>query len=217
MDNSHIIKTKSPIALTFDDGPSEHTSRILDTLEKYNAKASFFVLGERLEAGKDIVKRAHDMGNEVIVHSWTHANLTTLTPDEIKKELTSTQDAINKLLGTCPNFYRPPYGANDDTVKKASKEIGFSLINWSIDALDWENKNADIIFTKIMTWITAKAIILCHDVYESTAEAMERVIPTLQSGFELVTVSELMKRCEVTLEAGRLYDNGSDEIINGFI
>ncbi|MCL2638205.1 MAG: polysaccharide deacetylase family protein [Oscillospiraceae bacterium] len=200
---------KKIAALTFDDGPSEHTLRILDALEKHCARATFFVMGNKIEAEKRTIQRAFNMGNEIITHAWNHRNLTTLTADEIKAELNETSALIESVTGVYPTFYRPPYGAVNDTVKKVSAEQGYAIINWSVDPLDWECKNAELVYERIMANMHDRAIILSHDVYDSTAEAMERVIPELICrGYEIVTVSELMCRSGITLEAGAVYDNG---------
>jgi peptidoglycan/xylan/chitin deacetylase (PgdA/CDA1 family) len=200
---------KNIIALTFDDGPSPYTELILDTLEKHGAQATFFVVGNLTGTGKRTIKRAFDMGCEVLGHSWTHRNLTELTPHEIKLELTDTSAAIEAVTGVYPKIYRPPYGAVNDTLKRVSGELGYSIINWSVDTLDWEHKNADITCDKITENLHDRAIILCHDVYAATAEATERVIPGLLGcGYRFVTVSELLRCSGITLEAGVVYDNG---------
>lgn len=204
---------KPPIALTFDDGPCEHTVRILDTLAAHNARASFFVLGGKADAGREIIKRAFAAGNEIISHSWSHRknpNLSELPAEEIRKELTSTRDAILSITGVCPNFFRPPYGAVSDTLKTVAAELGLSIINWSVDPLDWECKNADIVFGRIMEKVHDHAIILCHDVHATTADAMERVIPALLENYRLVTVSELMRLSGITPAAGVVYDDGGN-------
>jgi peptidoglycan/xylan/chitin deacetylase (PgdA/CDA1 family) len=200
--------SKPMVALTFDDGPSEHTHRLLDALEKNNAVASFFVVGIRVEAGKNIVKRAFDLGNEVIPHTWTDPDLTTLSSDEIKKELLDTEKIIRDITGTCPSMYRPPYGSFNDTSQKASADIGYPIINWSIDPMDWECLCADTVFNHVMENIHDNAIVLSHDLWPTTVDAYERLIPELQKKYELVTVSELMRRCCVDLEPGVVYTNG---------
>jgi len=203
--------SKPMAALTFDDGPSVHTVRILDTLEKYCVPATFFVVGNRVEEGSGIIKRAFDMGNEIGNHSWTHPNLTlnSLTPDEIKKELNDTSSALQSVTGVYPKVFRPPYGAVNETLKSICTELNLPIINWSIDSFDWECKNADIIYKNIFNKLHNHAIILSHDFYDSTADAMERVIPELISReYQLVTVSELMQHSGVILEAGVVYNNG---------
>jgi len=106
-------------------------------------------------------------------------------------------------------MYRPPYGATSGTLKNVSADLGYALINWSVDPMDWDTRNADKVYNAIMADTGNCAIVLSHDLYGSTADAMERVIPELISkGYQLVTVSELMYYSGKTLEAGVVYYNG---------
>jgi peptidoglycan/xylan/chitin deacetylase (PgdA/CDA1 family) len=162
-----MMKMHKPmLALTFDDGPTEHTTRILDALEKNNAKATFFVLGSLVEKDKKTVERAYKMGNEILPHTWTHPHLPELTPNDITKELTDTRNIICTITGDCKFMYRPPYGEYNDIVTETSAKLGYSLINWSIDPLDWDNKNADIIFDRVMENLHDNAMTLSHAAYD---------------------------------------------------
>jgi len=204
--SNEIDPSKPMVALTFDDGPSKYTAQILDLLEKYNCRATFCVVGNLVSARKSTVKRASDLGCEIIGHSWDHRDLSKLTAEEIKKELNDTSAAIESVTGSKPMLYRPPYGATNATVKNVSAELGYALIHWSVDPLDWKSKNADKVHSAIMGEVSNRAIVLSHDLYGSTADAMERVIPELLSrGYQLVTVSELMYYSDKTLEAGKIY------------
>jgi peptidoglycan/xylan/chitin deacetylase (PgdA/CDA1 family) len=196
-------------ALTFDDGPSKYTPQILDILERNNARATFCVVGNLLGARKDIVARAVSLGCEVIGHSWDHKNLTELTEDEIKAQLLDTASAVEAVTGVRTSIYRPPYGAVNDKLKEVSRELGFALINWSVDPEDWKCRDAVLVHDSIMARVKDKAIVLSHDLYASTAQAMERVIPELLTrGYRLVTVSELLSFTHDSLEPGWVYNNG---------
>jgi len=204
-----IDPSKPMVALTFDDGPSKYTSQILDILEKYGARATFCVVGNLVNARQDTVKRASDLGCEIIGHSWDHRDLSKLSVAEIKKELDDTSAIIESVTGVWPRLYRPPYGAVNSTLKNVSGELGYAIIYWSVDALDWDTRNADKIYKAIIADTSNRAIVLSHDLYGSTADAMERVIPELLSkGYQLVTVSELMYYSDKTLEAGVVYYSG---------
>jgi len=188
---------KPKIALTFDDGPSEYTLRILDTLEKYNARASFFVVGSKVEAHEATIKRAVDKKHEIISHSWSHCenpNLSQLSADEIKKELLDTHAAIERVVGFSPDMFRPPYGDVSDTLKDVAAELGLSIILWKVDSWDWRSLNADMVYDEIFSNICDNAVILCHDVHATTADAMERVVPDLLAKYEMVTISEMMQQ-----------------------
>ena len=196
------------IALTFDDGPAKTTEKILDILEANNARATFCVLGNRigLEHNEARILRAYQGGNEIIGHSWNHKQLTKLTYDEIKKQLEDTNNAIFNITGTMPTLHRPPYGSVNDNVKKASLDLNLAMVNWSIDPYDWKTKDAEATYKAIMGSVKNGSIILCHDIHESTGEAMERVIPELiAQGYQLVSVSELLTFGGNTIEPGELY------------
>ena len=197
------------VALTFDDGPSKYTAQILSILEKYNVRATFCVVGNLVNARKDTVKRASDLGCEIIGHSWDHRNLSKLSADEIRKEILDTNAVIESVTGVATRMFRPPYGAVSSTMKSVSAELGYAMINWSVDPLDWQTRNAEKVYNAIMADTGNRAIVLSHDLYGTTADAMERVIPELISrGYQLVTVSELMYYSNKTLEAGVIYHNG---------
>jgi len=196
------------IALTFDDGPSVYTTRILNTLQQNEGRLSFFVMGSLVEEHKGKIYRASQMGCEIICHAWEHDDFTKLSKRAIKKQLYNTIASIAKVTGKVTEMFRPPYGNYDEKVEKVARKLGLSMVNWSVDTKDWENHDADNIYSVIMNEVKDGDIILCHDVYDSTAKAMSRVIPDLiAQGYELVTVSELLLSKYGELEPGRLYTN----------
>jgi len=200
------MPTKPTVALTFDDGPSIYTSRILDTLQKHGGRVSFFVTGNLVEEHKNKILRALHMDCEIICHAWDHPDLTKLSKRAITKQLFNTIAAIAKVTGKVSLMFRPPYGYINKNVEKVAKKLGLAIINWSVDPRDWESQDADAVYTHIAHNIKDGDIILCHDVYDSTAEAMSRLIPYLiDSGYQLVTVSELLLQKYGEIEPGRLY------------
>lgn len=205
-----IIDPSRPIiALTFDDGPSKNTLLILETLERYNSLATFFVIGNRIESRVDIVAQTFAAGHEILGHSWTHRRFVALSEDEIKNEILKTNAAIEDITGLTPSMMRTPFGFVDGRVQNIAAELEMVMINWSVDTLDWKSRDAEDIYRVIMEEVHDRAIILCHDIHLSTAVAMERVIPSLISqGYQLVTVSELMYYSRKTLEPGQVYRSG---------
>lgn len=195
------------IALTFDDGPSQYTNYILDILEKYNARATFFVLGYRVQSREEIVLRAAELGNEIAGHSWSHPDFTALGADSIWRQITDTNTAIENVLGKPPPpFFRPPYGLVNRRVTDIAIELGYSIVNWSIDTRDWQNRDANIIYKIIMENAADGSIVLMHDIREPTRAAVERAVPSLiEQGFELVTVSELLEHHYGGIEPGEVY------------
>lgn len=194
------------IALTFDDGPSLHTSVILDVLERYDGRATFFVIGNLVETHRGIVERAVGLGNEIANHTHTHARLTAQTDDNVIAEIQSASAAILAITGFSPPIYRPPFGATDDRIETLSAELGYGIVKWTLDPLDWRDRDADIIYDRIMSEVEDGSVIILHDIHATTAQAMERVIPSLiEQGFELVTVSELLEYRYGGLEAGSIF------------
>lgn len=194
------------IALTFDDGPSIHTERILDLLERYNARATFFVVGNRVEQRQDIVIRTVNLGSEIAGHSWAHCNFNRLSEEEISENITETSAVIESVLGSSVNFFRPPFGAINERGARVSYELGYAIINWTADTQDWKYRDANTVFNAVMNLAEDGAVILLHDIHSTTADAMELAIPALVArGYQLVTVSELLYHFYGELEPGQVY------------
>lgn len=184
------------VALTYDDGPSRHTDRILNCLDKYGAKATFFVVGKSVYAYPDVLKRAHSMGMEIGNHTQAHVRLTESSEATIVSQIASCENAVKNVTGDVPRLVRPPYGSyNQSTINTASKPF----ILWSIDTLDWKTRNAQKTVDEVISKVKDGDIILMHDLYIPTAEATEIIVPKLiDMGFDLLTVSELAERKGIT-------------------
>lgn len=203
---THIDTDKPMVALTFDDGPSAHTQRLLDIFRKHGGKGTFFVLGNTLDNRRDTLKRMVAEGHEIGNHSWSHRQFTNIDIDEVKDQIMMTRAKIYDITGVDCTVVRPPYGACNDEIRSLGKEIGVSYINWSVDTLDWKTKNADAVYKEIMKDAADGHIILCHDLHKTTVDAMERVIPDLiDRGYQLVTVSELLTCRGGAIEVGKMY------------
>ena len=205
-----VIDPKKPmVALTFDDGPSKVTPKILNLLKKYGGKATFCMVGSRVKPYAKVVKRVAKEGHEVASHTWTHSNLTRLSNTQIKNELKRTNSAIKKLTGYDVKMLRAPYGAVNGRVKSVCKSMGMYACNWSVDTLDWKTRNAKKTVKAVTKDVKDGSIILCHDLYTQTGEAMATVIPRLvKKGYQLVTVSELLQYRKGDAKAGALYFHG---------
>ncbi|WP_277585599.1 polysaccharide deacetylase family protein [Psychrobacillus antarcticus] len=178
------------VALTFDDGPDPKvTPSILTTLAKYDAKATFFMLGSRVEfypeIASDVLKAGHELGN----HTWTHAKLTNMTTDAILEEVSKTNNIIEQSTGQEPTVFRPPYGAfNDDLVNI----LNLPVVLWDVDTLDWKHRDASQLLVSVKSSVHDGSTILMHDIHLSTAQGLEDVLVYLISeGYTFVTVSEL--------------------------
>lgn len=197
-----IDKKKKMVALTYDDGPSANTPKILDTLEKYDAVATFFVVGNRVSTYANTVKRAYGMGCEIGNHTYEHKILTRADAAGIREQVSKTNAAVKNITGTDPIVMRPPGGCVNDTVKS---QTGMPMILWSIDTLDWRTRNAASTKTAVLDHVKDGDIVLMHDLYEATANASTTIIPTLvERGYQLVTVSELAE-CRGGMKDGCLY------------
>lgn len=202
-----IDPTKPMIALTFDDGPSEETERILKVLAQYDARATFCILGSKVETYGDIIKRAIAQGNEIASHTWSHKKLTELSAASIRSQLTRTNDAVRELTGGYEiKVLRPPYGSVNKNVRNICAEMDMVIAHWKVDTLDWETRSTSKTYRAIMNGAKNGAIILCHDLYSSTASAVEKAVPELvEKGFQLVTVSELLSFHKDGAQPGTVY------------
>lgn len=203
--NDAPTNKKPLLALTFDDGPSEHTDRLLDVFRQYGGKGTFFVIGELINNRPETITRAFAEGHEIGNHTYDHSALTYLSDEAIADKIQKTCERLKELLGINCRIVRPPYGDCGDNVKAVGRALGVSFINWSVDTADWKSLNADAVYNEVMGNAVDGAIILCHDAHKTTVDAMERAIPKLiETGFRLVTVTELLSECD-GLVPGELY------------
>jgi len=204
-DTSELDYDKPVVALTFDDGPSKYTPEILEVLRENNSKATFFVVGSSVDNYKDTLNQIINEGNEIGNHTYNHKDLTTVTNEELYKQVKGTDDLIYSATGYTPAIMRPPYGASDDEL---NKKILKPVIKWSVDTRDWENRNTEMIVNEILENVQDGDIVLMHDLYESTAEAAKIVIPELvERGYQLVTVSEMSEYRGISLTEGEQFYN----------
>lgn len=204
-----VDPAKKLIAFSFDDGPSrKNTEKILKALDKNNARATFFMLGQNAKYYPDLVKKVEESGNEVAGHSWNHPLLTKLGKKGVKKQMSQMNEAIASVTGSDVGLLRPPYGSINRTVKKTVKD---PLILWSIDTLDWKTLNADKTADAILNQAKDGDIILMHDIHAPTAEAVKKVLPKLEKkGFQVCTVSELLEARNITLHPGDVVVSAND-------
>ena len=186
------------IALTFDDGPHPYyTPKILDILDKYDIKATFFMIGENVEyypsAAEEVRARGHEIGN----HTYHHKKLKSLTDKDILKEVTSCEDALFALGEYRSNLLRPPEGSMSESLTGLLDELGYRIILWDLDTKDWAHTPPAEISRHILDDIQSGDIILMHDFIghnSPTPEALEMFIPVLlERGYKFVTVGELLQ------------------------
>ncbi len=193
-----IDPDKPMIALTFDDGPAVNTDssdRILDVLEKNNAKASFFMVGYYASQNPDNVKRKAELKMELGNHTWDHSRYgNEVTPDDIRR----TSNQIHDITGQFSTCFRSPGGMTTPAILTECAEENMAAYYWSIDTQDWNSRNADAVYHSVMDNVKDGDIILMHEIYDSTADAVERMVPELiAQGYQLVTCHDL-----ITLKGG---------------
>lgn len=199
-----VDPSKPMIALTFDDGPNKKTTiPILDTLKEYDSVATFFVLGNRVPNNAEILKRMLEEGSEIGNHTYNHKELTKLSSPELQKQIKNTQDAIENATNIEAKFMRPTYGSFNNNVKS---QVKMPLILWSVDTLDWKSRDSKKVKNHVLANVKDGDIILMHDIYDSTAEAVKLLVPELiDMGYQLVTISELFESRGETLKDGQVY------------
>lgn len=193
----YCVQTDSPkVAISFDAAwGNEDTAALLSILESHNVKATFFMTGGWVESYPDDVKAiaaaGHDLGN----HSENHKQMSQLSTEECKQELQSVHDKVKELTGQDMILFRPPYGDYNDTLIDAANSLGYHVIQWDVDSLDWKDYGADAIVSKVLdhSHLGNGSIILMHNGAKYTKDALDQVITGLQDkGFELVPISQLI-------------------------
>lgn len=196
-------KQRPMIALTFDDGPGEYTEELINCLVENNAKATFFMLGQNVEAYPEIAKELSDAGMELGNHSYSHPDLVTIGAEAAAQQVSNTDAALKAATGFEATVMRPPGGSFNDSVKAA---MDHPLIIWSIDTRDWATKSEDQTYQVVMDNAQDGSVVLMHDIHEWSVKAAIRMIPDLiAKGFKLVTVSELAEAKGKTLQSGNAY------------
>lgn len=196
------------IALTFDDGPyTPVTEQILDVLEANDSVATFFVVGDRVSTYRNSLKRAYDMGCQIGSHTYSHKYFKSGTSTEtINSEINKSLAAIKEITGEDATIMRPPGGFSNPN-------IPLPEIMWSVDSQDWHFRNADKDYSMVMDNVFDGCIILMHDLYPATAEAVKKFVPELiADGYKFVTVSELMEARGITMENGKAYRSAKPHV-----
>ncbi|WEK55029.1 MAG: polysaccharide deacetylase family protein [Candidatus Cohnella colombiensis] len=189
------------VALTFDDGPDEiWTPQILDDLREAGVKATFFLVGQRIEAHPDVFHRIIQEGHVVGNHSWDHPNLSNLSITALREQINKTDAVMNKLAGVTPHLLRPPYGALSTELIEEATRLNKIIILWNVDSLDWTQISDEQVAANILAHTGPGSIILQHSAggvgqsLQNTVNALPYIIETLRSrGYQLRTVPEMQK------------------------
>ncbi len=200
-----VYGNKKAICLTWDDGPSENTTKIMNSLIANGGRGTFFVCGNRVDAYSKALKKNYKAGNQIGNHTWSHPVLSNLSAQDIKDQISSTAKRVKKYTGEKPKICRTPYGINTEYVRT---NVNLPIILWSVDTLDWKTRNADSTYNSIMNSAKDGAVVLMHDLYPETAAAAVRAIPALvDKGYQLVTVDEMAMIKGYKLKNATVYYN----------
>ncbi|NSJ13834.1 polysaccharide deacetylase family protein [[Clostridium] scindens] len=200
---STIDPNKPMVALTFDDGPGPRTGELVEALARYNAHATFFMLGKKVPSYPSVIQRMKEVGCELGNHSYDHADLSKLDASGIQNEVGGTNGNLQNIVGQGATLMRPPYGAISSTMKGC---VGMPMILWNIDTLDWKTRNAQATIDSVMGSVKDGDIILMHDIHTESVDAALALIPKLiDEGYQLVTVSEMARAKGIELKDGVSY------------
>ncbi len=191
----HKVETEEKkIALSFDVAWGESNIRdTLDTLNDNEVKSTFFLVGSWIDDNKDLVEEISKKGHEIGNHSNTHANMKELSEDDLISELETASDKIKDITGEKPEIYRPPFGAVDEKSLKLCETLGYKVVKWDVDSLDWKEIGPNHVIDKVLKDIEPGSIVLFHGNVSGANQYLEIIIKELRSrGYEIVPVSELL-------------------------
>lgn len=197
-----VSRDDKVVALSFDAAwGNEDTQLLIDILDKYNVKTTFFVVGDWVEKYPESVKTLHDAGHEVMNHSSHHAHFSQLSDEQIVSDLTASNERISAVTGVTPTLFRCPYGEYDDHVISAVNSIGMTAVQWNVDSLDWKGISADEISSRVIKNVTPGSIVLFHNAAENTPQALPTIIEALLAdGYTIVPVSQIILTGETYID-----------------
>lgn len=199
----YSVEREDPvISVSFDASwGGDKTMAILDLLDQYNAKATFFLVGIWVDKYPELVKEIAARGHEIGNHSDSHAHFPQLSESQIRKELDSCSDKIEALTGTRPTLFRPPYGDYDNKSVTVTRQEGYECVQWSVDSQDWKNRGVADLVRRATTNVQAGDIILFHNDSEFIVEALPQVLAYYQQqGLRMIPVGEILLEGETTID-----------------
>ncbi|MGL5713258.1 MAG: polysaccharide deacetylase family protein [Paraclostridium sp.] len=191
----HKVETEDKkVAISFDVAwGASNIDGILETLEKNQVKSTFFLVGSWIDNNKDLVKKINDKGHDIGNHSNTHANMKELSEEALINELEITSEKIQNITGEKPSIYRPPFGAVDKDSLSTCEALGYKVVKWDVDSLDWKQIGPNHIIDNVLKDIEPGSIVLFHGNAFDSSQYLETIIKEIKSkGYEIVTVSELV-------------------------
>lgn len=214
----NVETSEKKVAISFDAAwGADKTEYIINTLQEFNAKATFFLVGFWVDKYPEMVKAIDDAGLEIGCHSNTHPDLTNLSATQIKNEISLANNMITNITGKEVELFRCPFGAYNNTVLDVVDELNMLPIQWDVDSLDWQQISADEITTRIVDNVKNGSIILCHNNSDNIVPALTMVLQRLQmKGYEIVSVGELIYHENFTIDRNGLQklNQDADDVTN---
>lgn len=197
-----VEREDNVITVSFDASwGGDQTLRILDLLDEYNAKATFFLVGIWVDKYPELVKEIYARGHEIGNHSDSHPEMSKLSGAQIIQELDGCSDKIEALTGERPTSFRPPYGDYDNEVVTVSRSEGYEVVQWSIDSLDWKNKGVDDLIRRATNNVQKGDIILFHNDSKYILDALPTILKTYQEqGFTMIPAREILLEGDTTID-----------------
>jgi polysaccharide deacetylase family sporulation protein PdaB len=187
---------RKQVAITFDDGPHPaYTPQLLAILRRYNAKATFFVVGEKAEQAPDLVKAEAASGHSVGNHTYHHVNLMKIPDEDVATEIKACGEILEEITGRAPHLFRPPGGDYNKHVAEVADALGYIVVLWTDNPRDYERPGKRIIETRVLDKIRNGGIVLMHDGIQQTVDVLPQILSFLKGkGYQLVTIDEMMGR-----------------------
>jgi polysaccharide deacetylase family sporulation protein PdaB len=201
-----VERQDKAVSLSFDAAwGNEDTQNLIDILNKYHIKATFFLVGAWVDKYPLSVKALADNGEDIMNHSNTHPHMTKLSLDDMLKEIAACDDKIQAITGKKPILFRAPYGDYNNTLIEALNSTGRYGIQWDVDSLDWKGISADQITQRVLSKVKSGSIVLFHNAALHTPEALPGIIESLQKqGYKIIPISQLIYKDNYTIDnAGR--------------
>lgn len=198
-----VARDDGKIAISFDAAwGGDKTLRILDILDEYGVKTTFFLVDTWTQKYPELVREIHARGHEIGNHSTTHPQMSKLSTEQMRKELQGMADNLEKLTGEKPTLFRPPYGDYSNQVILTAREAGYVPVQWSVDSLDWKNRGADDLISRATRQVHSGDIVLFHNDAKYIADALPAILKKYQEqGLTVIPVGQLLLRGETTIDA----------------
>lgn len=199
----YSVEREDPvISVSFDASwGGDKTMGILDLLDQYNAKATFYLVGIWVDKFPELVKEIHDRGHEIGNHSDTHPHMTQISESQMRKELKDMSDKVEAITGERPKLFRPPYGDYNNQVVTVAREEGYEVVQWSVDSLDWKNRGVDDLVKRATSNVSKGDIILFHNDSQYILEALPTVLKSYaDQGFTMIPCGEILLTGDTTID-----------------